>query len=82
MLASIGASAKQGLLIKGGKYLELLARADILLLDKTGTIMLGKPKITHIFSLNGMPEAEILRLSAIPNIPWPKRCARLLWIKK
>src|SRR5690606_1149763 len=36
VLASIGASAKRGLLIKGGKYLESLARADVLLLDKTG----------------------------------------------
>ena len=43
MLASIGASAKRGLLIKGGKYLELLARADVLLVDKTGTLTLGQP---------------------------------------
>jgi len=45
MLASIGAGAKQGLLIKGGKYLELLAKADVLLIDKTGTLTLGKPAI-------------------------------------
>ena len=39
-LASVGASAKRGLLIKGGKYFELLARADVLLVDKTGTLTL------------------------------------------
>ena len=48
MLASIGAAAKHGLLIKGGKYLEVLAKADVLLIDKTGTLTLGKPQITEI----------------------------------
>jgi Cd2+/Zn2+-exporting ATPase/Cu+-exporting ATPase len=45
MLASIGAGAKRGLMIKGGKYLEALAAADVLLIDKTGTLTLGKPEI-------------------------------------
>jgi Cu+-exporting ATPase len=48
MLASIGAGAKRGLLIKGGKYLEALAQADVLLIDKTGTVTLGKPQITDV----------------------------------
>lgn len=48
MLASIGAGARRGLLIKGGKYLEILARADVLLIDKTGTLTLGKPRIMEI----------------------------------
>jgi len=48
MLASIGAGAKRGLMIKGGKYLELLAKADVLLIDKTGTLTQGKPQITDI----------------------------------
>lgn len=64
MLASIGAGAKRGLLIKGGKYLETLARADVLLVDKTGTLTLGKPEITNIISLNGASEDQILRLAA------------------
>lgn len=45
ILASIGAGAKRGVMIKGGKYLEALARADVLLIDKTGTLTLGKPQI-------------------------------------
>lgn len=64
MLASIGASAKRGLLIKGGKYLELLARADVLLVDKTGTLTLGQPQITDVIALNGLSRAEILTLAA------------------
>lgn len=64
MLASVGASAKRGLLIKGGKYLELLARADVLLVDKTGTLTLGQPQITDVISMNGLSRAEILGLAA------------------
>jgi len=52
MLASIGAGAKRGIMIKGGKYLESLAKADVLLIDKTGTLTLGKPKITDIVVMN------------------------------
>jgi Cd2+/Zn2+-exporting ATPase/Cu+-exporting ATPase len=64
MLASIGASAKRGLLIKGGKYLELLAMADVLLVDKTGTLTLGQPQVTDIVSLNGLSRADLLSIAA------------------
>jgi Cd2+/Zn2+-exporting ATPase/Cu+-exporting ATPase len=64
MLASIGAAAKRGLLIKGGKYLETLARADVLLIDKTGTLTLGQPQITDIVPLNGLAPDAALRLAA------------------
>jgi Cd2+/Zn2+-exporting ATPase/Cu+-exporting ATPase len=64
MLASVGAAAKRGLLIKGGKYLEVLAKADVLLLDKTGTLTLGQPRITDVISLNGVGEDELLSLAA------------------
>jgi Cd2+/Zn2+-exporting ATPase/Cu+-exporting ATPase len=64
MLASIGGSAKRGLLIKGGKYLEILARADVVLVDKTGTLTLGQPQITDVIPLNGLPASEVLALAA------------------
>ncbi len=64
VLASVGASARRGLLIKGGKYLELLARADVLLVDKTGTLTLGQPQVTDVIPLNGLTRAEILSLVA------------------
>jgi P-type Cu+ transporter len=64
MLASIGSSAKRGLLIKGGKYLETLARADVVLVDKTGTLTLGQPQITDVIPLNGLSEKEVLGLAA------------------
>lgn len=65
MLASIGASARRGLLIKGGKYLEALARADVLLVDKTGTLTLGQPAIRDVLVLqSGMSRARALALAA------------------
>lgn len=64
MLASIGAAAKRGLLIKGGKYLEILARADVLLVDKTGTLTEGRPRITDVLALNGQTEETLLTLAA------------------
>jgi P-type Cu+ transporter len=64
MLASIGAAAKRGLLIKGGKYLETLAKADVLLVDKTGTLTLGRPQITDVVALNGLPADDVLALAA------------------
>lgn len=64
MLASIGGSAKRGLLIKGGKYLESLARVDVVLVDKTGTLTLGQPQITDVVPLNGLPASDVLALAA------------------
>jgi Cd2+/Zn2+-exporting ATPase/Cu+-exporting ATPase len=64
MLASIGAAAGRGLLIKGGKHLETLARADVLLIDKTGTLTLGRPQLTDVIALNGLGEDELLQLAA------------------
>ncbi|MCS7283416.1 MAG: cation-translocating P-type ATPase, partial [Anaerolineae bacterium] len=64
MLAAIGGSARRGVLIKGGRYIEALARADVVLVDKTGTLTLGRPQITDILSLDGRPVSEILVLAA------------------
>jgi Cd2+/Zn2+-exporting ATPase/Cu+-exporting ATPase len=64
MLASIGAAARKGLLFKGGKYLETLARADVLLVDKTGTLTLGQPHITDLAPGPGTGEEELIRLAA------------------
>jgi Cd2+/Zn2+-exporting ATPase/Cu+-exporting ATPase len=58
MLASIGAAAKQGLLIKGGRFIEVLDQATILLLDKTGTLTLGTPQITDVIPHTGSSHTE------------------------
>ncbi|GBD01133.1 Copper-exporting P-type ATPase A [bacterium HR18] len=64
VLAAIGAAARQGIVIKGGRYLELLARADVVLLDKTGTLTLGRPQLTDLVPLNGQSPESLLALAA------------------
>lgn len=64
MLASIGAAAKRGMLIKGGKYLEALAQADVVLVDKTGTLTIGRPSVVAVVSTGSAPDREILALAA------------------
>ena len=64
MLASIGSAARRGLLVKGGRYLETLARADVLLIDKTGTLTLGRPEVTGVVPLDGASADDVLALAA------------------
>lgn len=65
MIASIGAAAKRGLLIKGSRYLEALAKADVVLLDKTGTVTLGQPRLTDIVPLDAsLDPMQLLALAA------------------
>lgn len=65
MLASIGAAARRGLLIKGGQYIETLAKADVLLIDKTGTLTLGQPRISEVVPLDGVfSRDDVLTLAA------------------
>jgi Cd2+/Zn2+-exporting ATPase/Cu+-exporting ATPase len=64
MLAAIGNSAKDGLLFKGGKYVEELSSADTVLIDKTGTLTIGKPHITDIVTVKGTPKKQLIFLCA------------------
>lgn len=64
LLASVGSNARRGVLIKGGKYIEALARADVLLIDKTGTLTFGRPEISDVYPLNGCTSGELLILAA------------------
>ena len=62
--AGIGAASRQGMLIKGGKYLEALAKADSFVFDKTGTLTTGKLAVNKVVSLSRYAEDEILSLAA------------------
>ena len=64
VLASVGRAARQGILIKGGLSLELLARVDTVVMDKTGTLTLGEPRVSSVIGLNGTSDEEVLRLAA------------------
>jgi Cd2+/Zn2+-exporting ATPase len=65
VVAAIGNAARQGILIKGGAYLEQMGRLKTLLMDKTGTLTHGRPKVVEIRGLDGMDEKEVLYWAAI-----------------
>ncbi|MHC4206759.1 MAG: heavy metal translocating P-type ATPase [Planctomycetota bacterium] len=63
--AGISNMARRAVLIKGGIFLELAKKIDVLLVDKTGTFTLGKPKVVDVVAFDGISEEEVLRLAAI-----------------
>jgi Cd2+/Zn2+-exporting ATPase len=63
--AGIANMARRAVLIKGGIFLELAQKMDVLLVDKTGTFTFGKPKVVDVVAFNGISEVEVLRLAAI-----------------
>lgn len=65
VVAGIGRAAKNGILIKGGEYLENAGKISALALDKTGTLTQGKPELTDVVALNGDDRDQILRWAAL-----------------
>lgn len=62
--AGIGACSRVGVLVKGGKYLEALAKADCFAFDKTGTLTTGNIAATRLYAYHGYREEEVLALAA------------------
>ncbi|ETA50753.1 heavy metal translocating P-type ATPase [Ponticoccus alexandrii] len=59
-----GRGAQAGVLIKDAEALERMAAVDTLIVDKTGTLTMGKPKLTDTVALADVPEADLLSLAA------------------
>ncbi|MBT4504865.1 MAG: cadmium-translocating P-type ATPase [Gemmatimonadetes bacterium] len=64
VVSAITSAARNGVLIKGGIYLEALAHVSVVAFDKTGTLTRGRPQVTDVLPLNGLPQDEVLRLAA------------------
>jgi P-type Cu+ transporter len=64
IMVGTGRGAERGILIKGGEALEMAHRIDTVVLDKTGTVTLGKPRVTAVLPAPGYTENEVLRLAA------------------
>ena len=65
MLAAIARAAKLGILVKGGLYLEQLAKVDVLVFDKTGTLTSGRPQVSSVRVYDTpLTERDLLRYAA------------------
>ncbi len=65
VIAAIARAARSGILLKGGIYLEALAKVDVVAFDKTGTLTIGSPEVVRIDRFDtGTSDAELLRLAA------------------
>ena len=62
--SGIGAGSRMGVLIKGSKYLEVLAKADAFVFDKTGTLTTGKITVSDVYACGGFSKKEVLSLAA------------------
>ena len=64
IMVGTGRGAQRGILIKGGEALEMAHKIDTVVLDKTGTVTEGKPRVTRVTANGAFPENDVLRLAA------------------
>ena len=64
IVAAIGNTAKNGVLVKHGTAMEQVGKVDVVAFDKTGTVTFGEPVVTDVVPLNGFSEEELLKISA------------------
>jgi P-type Cu+ transporter len=64
IMVGTGRGARMGILVRNAEALEAMERVDTLLIDKTGTLTLGKPQLVAVEAVDGIPEEEMLRLAA------------------
>jgi Cd2+/Zn2+-exporting ATPase len=64
IVSAIGTAARNGVLIKGGIYLEEMGSIQAIALDKTGTLTEGRPVVTDILPLHSLPAKDLLALAA------------------
>ena len=76
VLSAMRDSANCGILTKGGKYIEDLAKADTFVFDKTGTLTESTPKVTHVIPFGERDEREVLKLAACLEEHFPHSLAR------
>jgi Cu+-exporting ATPase len=68
ILVGTAKGAQNGILIKGGEYLEIAHRLQTVVFDKTGTLTRGKPSVTDVISVNGHSSEEVLQLAATAEL--------------
>ena len=64
LTVAVGRAAQFGLLYKGGEALERLANLNVIVLDKTGTLTIGRPVLQAVRPVKGYSEDDLLRMAA------------------
>lgn len=75
VLSSMRECSSYDMVVKGGKFLEIVAEADTIVFDKTGTLTQSIPKVKKIITFNGRDEDEMLRLAACLEEHYPHSVA-------
>lgn len=76
VLSAIKEASEHGITVKGGKYLEAVADADMIVFDKTGTITKAQPTVAKVIAFNDETEDELLRQAACLEEHFPHSVAR------
>lgn len=76
VLSAIREAGQNGITVKGGKYLEAVAEADIVVFDKTGTLTKAKPIVKEVIVFGDYPEPEALRIAACLEEHFPHSMAK------
>lgn len=63
--AGISNMARRAVLVKGGIFFELAGKIDALVVDKTGTFTLGRPKVLEVVAFDGLPNRAVLEMAAV-----------------
>lgn len=75
VLSAMRESSTYHISVKGGRFLEAVAKADTVVFDKTGTLTYAQPKVAQIVTFDGREESEMLRLAACLEEHYPHSMA-------
>lgn len=78
VMSAMDEAARWGVVVRGGRYLEAIADADVVVFDKTGTLTHATPTVERVIPLADVAEDELLRLAACIEEHFPHSVARAI----
>ncbi|QDU89225.1 Silver exporting P-type ATPase [Pirellulimonas nuda] len=78
IMVGVGRGAREGVLIKDAQALETMEKVDTVIVDKTGTLTEGRPRVTEVVAAEGVEESQLLRLAAAAEQPSEHPLARAI----
>ncbi|MFC4803977.1 heavy metal translocating P-type ATPase [Filifactor villosus] len=81
VIAAIREASMHEVMVKGGKYLELMAESEVIVFDKTGTLTSASPTVTDVIAFGDYTKQEVLRISACIEEHFPHSVAKAI-VKK